>query len=222
MRRAPLPLLALTLALAGCGASAARPDAATHAGHADAATHTAGVLDTGAANGAAELPTGGGYSLYDLPSVWRDQRGAAVRLPALAGRVRVVAMVYTSCHATCPLIVGDLKRIEAAIPAGRRGDVGFVLFSLDPARDTPERLARWAAQTRLDDATWTLLTGAPDAVREMAAALGVRYQPQADAELAHTNVITVLDATGAPVHQQVGLGAAAHGTVAAVQRLLRQ
>ncbi|MGZ8457856.1 MAG: SCO family protein, partial [Gemmatirosa sp.] len=143
----------------------------------------------------------------------------------LAGTVRVVAMVYTSCHATCPLIVGDLKRIEASIPADRRDDVGFVLVSLDPARDTPARMAEWARRTRLDDTRWTLLNGDADAVREVAAALGVRYQPQtrpqANAELAHTNVVTVLDATGAPVHQQVGLGAAANGTIDAVQRLLR-
>lgn len=161
------------------------------------------------------------YSLYDLPSAWRDQRGAEVRLPALAGKVRVVAMVYTNCHATCPLIVGDLKRIEASLPADRRDDVGFVLVSLDPERDTPGRLAQWAARTQLDPMRWTLLNGDADAVREIAATLGVRYQPQGDAELAHTNAITVLDPTGAVVHQQVGLGAAANGTVDAVGRLLR-
>jgi protein SCO1/2 len=227
MRRLPLPLRALVaaLALAGCGASAARPDGATTPAHAEHAAHDAHAArgsaraDDDAARAAATVPDGD-YSLYDLDASWRDQRGAAVRLPALAGKVRVVSMVYTSCHATCPLIVADLKRIEASIPAERRDAVGFVLVSLDPARDTPGRLAEWAARTQLDAARWTLLAGDADAVREVAAALGVRYQPQANAELAHTNVITVLDPTGAPVHQQVGLGAAANGTIDAVRRLL--
>ena len=165
-------------------------------------------------------PAGDAYSLYDLPSVWRDQRGAEVRLPSLAGKVRVVAMVYTSCQATCPLIVGDLKRIEASIPAARRDDVGFVLVSLDPERDTPGRLAEWAARTQLDPARWTLLAGDADAVRELAAVLAVRYQPTAGGELAHSNAIAVLDAAGAVAHQQVGLGAAAKGTADAVGRLL--
>ncbi len=160
-------------------------------------------------------------SLYDLPSSWRDQRGATVHLDTLAGRVRVLAMVYTSCHATCPLIVADLKRIEASLPAARRDAVGFVLVSLDPERDTPGRLAEWAAATRLDPARWTLLNGDGDAVRELAAAIGVRYQAQGPDALAHSNVITVLDADGAIVHQQLGLGTEAQGTVDAVQRALR-
>ena len=215
MRRPLLAALPLVLAaLAGASACAGRE---AHAARASDSTRPAAE--------AAE----GGYSLYDLPSAWRDQRGAAVRLPSLAGRVRVVAMVYTSCHATCPLIVGDLKRIEASLPADRRDDVGFVLVSLDPARDTPGRLAEWAERTRLDPARWTLLNGDADAVRELAAALGVRYQPQARAgggpdggtDLAHTNVITVLDAAGAVAHQQLGLGAVAAGTVDAVRGLLR-
>lgn len=213
MLRSLPSLLALVaaLSLAGCGASTP-----SHGAH---AAHAGGALAGDTAGSAA--PLAADYSLYDLASSWRDQRGATLQLPALAGKVRVVSMVYTSCQATCPLIVGDLKRIEASIPADRRDDVGFVLVSLDPARDTPGRLAEWAARTQLDDARWTLLAGDAEAVREVAAALGVRYQPQANAELAHTNVVTVLDATGAPVHQQVGLGAAANGTIDAVQRLLR-
>ena len=75
--------------------------------------------------------------------------------------------------------------------------------------DTPGRLAEWGARTGLDPARWTLLAGDAGAVREVAAVLGVRYQAQADGELAHTNAITVLDRAGAVVHQQVGLGAAA-------------
>ena len=211
--RAVLAALAVTTAgLASCG-----DRAASHARH--------GSLDAGVlADATPARPAAGtdvGYSLYDLPSTWRDQHDAQLRLPALAGKVRVVAMIYTSCHATCPLILADLKRIESSVPAARRGAVGFVLVSLDPARDTPGRLAQWAAQTRLDPAHWTLLTGDADAVRELAAALGVRYQPQANDELAHTNAITVLDPAGVVVHQQVGLGAQARGTVDAVRRALR-
>lgn len=205
MRLALIPL-AIAALLGACARPAAPPVAAPPVAASTAAT--------------AATPDAERWSLYDLPSAWRDQRGAALRLPALAGKVRVVAMVYTSCHATCPLIVADLKRIEASIPAARRDDVGFVLVSLDPERDTPGRLAEWAARTQLDPSHWTLLAGDDGAVRELSAALGVRYQAQADGELAHTNAITVLDATGAIAHQQPGLGDRAGATVAAVRRLL--
>jgi protein SCO1/2 len=191
MRRPPLRPAALlaALVLAGCRPSAG--DAETRAASRAAAPTPAPVSD---------------YSLYDLPSVWRDQRGDSVRLADLAGRVRVVAMIYTSCTATCPLIVADLKAIEAALPPERRDGVGFVLVSIDPERDTPGRLAEWARQTRLDPARWTLLAGDDAAVRELAASIDVRYQAQPDGELAHTNGVTVLDRTGAIAHRQVGLG----------------
>ena len=220
VRRTAAALLGAALALTAACAGA-RPEHAGHAAHA-ASGPTAHAVPRAAVAPAARDAGDTDYSLYDLPAAWRDQRGAEVRLPSLAGTVRVVAMVYTRCAATCPLIVADLKRIEASIPAARRDAVGFVLVSLDPERDTPDRMARWAERTALDPARWTLLAGDAGAVRELAAVLGVRYQPAGAGgdEVVHTNVITVLDPTGAVVHQQVGLGAATRGTVDAVRALL--
>ncbi|HEX3157992.1 MAG TPA: SCO family protein [Gemmatimonadaceae bacterium] len=216
-----LLLAAFWLGAVGCAvpegaASEARSDAVA-AVHDAAGAHAAHVEPSAHAG----APNANGYSLYDLSSTWRDQTGAERRLAELAGRVRVVAMVYTSCAATCPLIVADLKHVEASLPAQRRGDVGFVLVSLDPERDTPGRMTEWAAQTGLDPARWTLLSGDDGAVRELAAALAVRYQTQPDGEVAHTNAITVLDTDGAVVHQQSGQGDDARVTAAAVARLLR-
>lgn len=168
------------------------------------------------------LPTSAisGFSLYDLGSTWRDQRGDTLALAQLAGRIRIVSLVYTSCHTACPAIVADMKRIESAIPAERRDDVGFVLISLDPARDNPGRLAEWADENKLDQGRWTLLNGSDDAVREFAASLDIRYQTLPDGEVAHANVITVLDTTGAVVHQQVTLGPETAATAALINRLL--
>lgn len=162
----------------------------------------------------------GGFSLYDLGSSWVDQRGDSLRLDGLAGKIRIVSLVYTSCHTTCPAILVELKRIESAIPADRRDDVGFVLVSLDPGRDSPGRLADWGRGNRLDPTRWTLLNGTDAAVREIAATLGIRYQTLPDGEVAHANVITVLDERGAAVHQQVTLGDETTATAAAVIRLL--
>lgn len=160
------------------------------------------------------------FSLYDIGTSWRNERGDSLLLAEMAGTVRVVALVYTSCHGTCPLIVNDMKRIEAAIPPGRDADVGFVLISLDPARDTPGRLAAWAADNELDPARWTMLNGTDVTVREIAATLGVRYQVQPDGEVAHSNIITVLDRDGMVVHQQTTLGDETLATSAIVNRLL--
>ena len=201
-------LLSLSLAALALTAACSRsPDVAAHAA---ATTVRASAVD------AAEER----YSVYGLDSRWRDQAGDTLRLPALAGRVRVVAFVYTSCHTTCPLILRDLKAIEAALPESRRDDVGFVLVSIDPERDTPGRLAEWGADAALDPSRWTLLSGADDAVRELAVTLGVSYQALPDGEVAHTNAITVLDAEGIVAYRRPGLDEPIATTAAAVSRLL--
>ena len=170
-----------------------------------------GALAFRAAEGRAEKPTDllapTDISLFDLDATWRDQSGAELTLQqATRGRVAVVTMLYTNCAVACPRIVADLKRIEGALSADQRKKVTFVVASMDPARDTPERLAMWAADTHLDPAGWSVLTGTDDTVRELAAVLGVRYTVLEDGEIAHSNRIAVLDQEGAPVHRQFGLG----------------
>ena len=167
----------LTLTLAAC----ARPERMAPVSGSDP------LLD-------AETPSA--FSVYDLPSTWRDQRGTARTLASLGGRPQVVAMIYTHCSTTCPLVFGQLERIAAET------DAGIVLVSLDPARDTPGRLAAYATEHGLDATRWTLLGGTDDNVRELAATLGIRYQRVSPTELAHSNAITLLDAAGAVRHTQ--------------------
>lgn len=159
-------------------------------------------------------------SIDDLDAPWRDQRGDTVRFADMKAPVRVLAMAYTNCTATCPLIVADMKKVQASVPAARRGDVRFLIVSLDPERDTPGRLAAWARETKLDESRWTLLNGDDGAVRELAATIGVRYQSLPGNEIAHTNGLTVIDADGRVRHEQQGLGAASAETVQAVRGLL--
>jgi protein SCO1/2 len=216
LRAAALATTIVTMGACG-GASSARggDTAGSMPGHVHHAPEsTAAIAET--AGAAADLSA---LSLHDIRTSWRDQTGAERRFADGAGEVRVVAMLYTSCTTACPLILAELERIAAALPARTAHPVRFVLVSLDPARDTPERLASFAREARLDPARWTLLTGEADAVRELAAALGVRYRDLPGGELAHTNAITVVAPDGAVARQQVGLGAGREETIATVRRL---
>jgi len=151
-------------------------------------------------------------SVYQLASTWTDQHGRVRQLRELAGRPQAVALVYTHCGSACPRIVGDLKRLEAAIP-----DLGLVLVSIDPERDSPGRLREFAASSGLGE-RWTLLNGADGALMELAAVLGVRYRRVSATEFMHSNLITVLDAGGNIVYRQEAPGESA-ATIAALRRL---
>jgi protein SCO1/2 len=139
------------------------------------------------------------FSIYDLGSTWRDQTGAERALASLRGKPVLLAMIYTHCTAVCPLSVSEMKRVEANL-----SDVQLVLVSLDPEHDSPSRLADYARERGLSPARWTLLTGSADDVRDLAATIGVRYRRISADDLAHSNILTLLDADGRVARQGTG------------------
>ena len=145
-------------------------------------------------------------SLYQLDATWTNQHGETVPFAALHGQPVVLSMIFTNCAYACPMIVHDMKQIAAAVPASMRRGVQYVLVSMDPARDTPAALKRFATGHGLDPASWTLLRGSKRDVRLLAALLGIRYKQEADGQFSHTNLITILNPDGEIMHQQSGLG----------------
>ena len=158
-------------------------------------------------------------SFYQLDSSWTNDSGAALKLATLSGRPQVVSMFFASCQFTCPILVNDMKRIEAALPENVRTNVGFVLVTFDSERDTPEALAAYRKAHGLPS-NWTLLRGAPDDVLELAALLGMKYKKDLRGQFAHSNVITILDSGGDTVRQIAGLNRDASDAVKAVAQAL--
>jgi protein SCO1/2 len=143
-----------------------------------------------------------GASLYNLATQWTDQDGKPIELKDLRGKPVVVAMAYTSCKDICPLIVANMVAIENAAKAKRLTDVRFAFFSLDWAVDTPVRLKAYADERGLDPAQWSLYHGDDKAVRDLAAALGVRYRRDDKGGFDHSAAITLLDGEGEIVFQK--------------------
>ena len=96
-----------------------------------------------------------------------DAQGRPFRLADLRGRAVVVSFIYTTCNGTCPLTTAALDRVRSALKARHLwGDrVAFVSITLDPERDTPEVLRRYASIYRAEPSRWHFLTGPPEKVR---------------------------------------------------------
>lgn len=156
-------------------------------------------------------------SLYQLESKWQTHTGKTIHLSTLGGQPQVLAMVYASCKNACPRIIADMKRIQTG-SADFPGGVRYILVSIDPEIDTPQRLAELSRKSKLDD-QWLLLRGSPDDVLELAALLGVRYRKISEKDYAHSNLITVLNAQGEITHRQQGLGVDPAQTLAALEKL---
>jgi protein SCO1/2 len=155
-------------------------------------------------------------SLFELDFALTDGAGRVRHLREFAGGPTVVSMVYTSCRSVCPRITADLQALDRALPPDLRARTRFLLFSLDPERDTPAALTAFAREHALGE-RWTMLAASPDDMRTLAAVLGVRFRPDAGGEIAHSAVIGVADGDGVLRHRQVGMGQEVGTLVAAVR-----
>lgn len=99
------------------------------------------------------------------PFALTDQAGRAFGTRELAGKVWVADFVFTACQEACPLLSQRMQEL------GRRTkhlgpDFHLVSISVDPERDTPARLAEYAARYGANPIRWSFLTGPVDAIQE--------------------------------------------------------
>lgn len=166
---------------------------------------------------ASDEPTG--ESIYNVSSVWKNRYGHKIKLDSLQGKVQLVAMVYTHCEFACPRILADMKRIRDRLSEKELTTTNFVIVSIDPERDTPNRLRNFAAENDLFDEKWTLLNGAYGDILELAALLGVKYKRISETDFTHSNMITVLNKQGEVAYQREKLGDDPAAIVEAIGRL---
>lgn len=85
-------------------------------------------------------------------------------------RVRVVDYFFTHCPTICPVMSSQLVRLQAQMrKAGITEDEVVILsHTVDPTRDTPERLLEYATRIGADTAQWKFLTSSEADLYDMA------------------------------------------------------
>lgn len=119
-----------------------------------------------------------------------DSHGAPFDRSRLLGRVWLAAFVFTSCAGTCPAITSRMRVLQAALPE----EVRLVSFSVDPERDTPERLLAYARKNGRQEGRWFFLTGERPEIVQLATQ-GFRQAGEDDL-LNHRSSLTLVDHTG--------------------------
>lgn len=134
-------------------------------------------------------------SIYHLDGAWKNHNGKEMKLSELAGSPVVVAMVYTSCQHTCPMITKKMQDIRKLLPEKIQKNSKYVLLSFDPEGDTPATLLAYRKKQNLDE-NWILLTSTDHEIRKVAGVLGVNYKKMPDGGFSHSNIISVLNQNG--------------------------
>ena len=160
-------------------------------------------------------------SVYNLPSTWTTQNNEQIELKDLQGKVVVMVMIYTSCKAACPRLVADMRNIERRVNKSDLKNVQFIMVSIDPETDTPQRLKEFSIENVMEDDHWMFLRGTTEDTREFAAVLAVNYKKITPIDFSHSNIISVFDTRGVMVHQQEGLGVDNEETINAINEQLK-
>ena len=123
-----------------------------------------------------------------------DETGAPFRLSDLRGQWILLDYGYTSCPDVCPTTLAMLRQMRLQLGA-EADKVRIVFVSVDPERDTPEKLGQYLNHFG-DDLKG--LSGTPAQVAEAAQPYGVKYEKkEADSALgylvSHTAFVYLID-----------------------------
>lgn len=125
--------------------------------------------------------------------------GRPFRLSDLRGRLVLLYFGYTFCPDVCPTTLSDLRRVMGTL--GPQADrVQVVMVSVDPERDTPDRVDEYVKGF---DPRFIGVSGSAEAVAAAAAVFDVYYSREAGSAatgylVTHTASLTLVDQAGQP------------------------
>jgi protein SCO1/2 len=127
------------------------------------------------------------------------QSGAELRSQALRGTVVLVGFIFTTCNGTCPATTHRMAQVQQELKArglGSAAKTRLLSITLDPVRDTPERLDAYSRLYDADLSNWSFLTGPPERVHQVLSAWGMWARPAANGQLDHPSRIFLVDRAG--------------------------
>ena len=101
----------------------------------------------------AQLPRYGEVPRFLLTA----QDGRTFDSGVLRGNIWVADFIFTACGAACPRMTSRMREVQQA--TRNMPSVRLVSFTVDPARDTAQRLSLYAKAHHADPQRWYFLTG---------------------------------------------------------------
>jgi protein SCO1/2 len=126
-----------------------------------------------------------------------DQNGRQFKLTDYRGKVILIFFGFTHCPDVCPMTLHRFKKVDEELKINNR--VKFVYITVDPERDTPERLKEYMETY---GPNFIGLTGSKDALESIYTNYGVFTEKVEMPESAlgytinHTSRIFVIDREG--------------------------
>ena len=102
-----------------------------------------------------------------------DQNGQEMMFVSdvIGDNIVVMDFVYTTCTTICPVLSALFTQVQGKLGKAVGDEVMLVSMSVDPVRDTPQRLKAYSAKHRAGDG-WLWLTGPKGDVDDVLTGLG--------------------------------------------------
>lgn len=133
------------------------------------------------------------------------QDGKRLALKDLRGKVLAITFIFASCADTCPLLTAKMAGLQKRLGSEFGPKVYFVSITVDPERDTPAVLKRYAEAYKANLAGWAFLTGTEGEIREVAKRFGIYYKKTPRGEVDHTFLTSLVDPKGTLRVQYMGV-----------------
>lgn len=135
--------------------------------------------------------------LPDLAFNLTEGRGKAVTAADFRGKTVLLFFGYTNCPDVCPMTLARLQQALAQVDDAKNR-VRVLFVTVDPARDTPERMREY---TRAFGPEFIGLRGSEDALRDLARRYRIGYslgEPDANGNyvVTHSSSVMVFDGAG--------------------------
>ncbi len=108
-----------------------------------------------------------------------DQNAKKVSLSDFKGKVVLVTFLYTQCPfpEKCPMLAQKLGKTRDLLDQveSAKGQFQVISITLDPKRDTPDTLKKYAQGQDENADNWTFMTGKAVDVNKVASLFGVIY-----------------------------------------------
>ena len=139
--------------------------------------------------------------LYPTPRTIPDFKltqanGQPLTLDSWRGHWNAVYFGYTSCPDVCPTTLAEFKQVWKDL-GEERANVRFDFISVDPERDTSDKLGKYVSFFNPD---FIAATGSDDELNKLTRSLGLTYTREKDAngniEVDHSASVVIIDPDG--------------------------
>lgn len=127
-----------------------------------------------------------------------ERSGVSFGLAQLRGHIWLADFIFTNCAGTCPIMTAQMNALQTAFAAENLA-VRLVSFTVDPERDTPEVLRRFAEGYGAERDRWFFVTGPAEQMQKLAKEgflLAAATGGEADEALIHSIRFVLVDREG--------------------------